>query len=226
MGRVDYGLFFVRRAKRILPALAFSLFATFYIAVAIFRTEDFKYFSGSIVYAVTGLSNVFFWKQAGYFDIGADLNPALHTWSLSVETQFYLIWLFIIVFLFRNFSRIGSCIAILALGVGSIIANVIFIDDSFNVAAAFGKYLTEFFKNREASIFFLMPFRIFEFSIGAGVLWVDGYRERLKQGSEISIWAGFAMILYAATQFNVSLVYPSYHALLPCFGAGISIVVR
>lgn len=220
-GEVDYGLFFIRRSKRIFPALAVSLCATFYIAVAIFKIEDFKYCSGSIVYAVTGLSNIFFWKQAGYFDVGADLKPALHTWSLSVETQFYLVWPFIIVLIFRNFSRISSCTAIFLLGAGSLIANVIFTNDSFNVSAAFGRYLTEPFQNREASIFFLMPFRIFEFSIGACVVWADGYRDYLKRGSEISILAGLAMVFYAATQFNVNLVYPSFYALLPCFGAAL-----
>jgi peptidoglycan/LPS O-acetylase OafA/YrhL len=163
-GSFDYSGFFIRRAKRIFPALAVTLVISFYAAIFLLRAQDLENFSGSMLSAIMGLSNIFFWRQAGYFDVGADLKPALHTWSLSVEAQFYLIWPIIMVWLFRRFSRVGQLIGILAIGAASLALNVV-ITDTFSVAALLGKYLSDAFKNREATIFFLMPFRIFEFAL-------------------------------------------------------------
>jgi peptidoglycan/LPS O-acetylase OafA/YrhL len=217
-GSFDYSGFFIRRAKRIFPALAVTLVISFYAAIFLLRAQDLENFSGSMLSAITGLSNIFFWRQAGYFDVGADLKPALHTWSLSVEAQFYLIWPIIMVWLFRSFSRVGQLIGILAIGAASLALNVI-ITDTSSVAALLGKYLSDAFKNREATIFFLMPFRIFEFALGAVALWIDTFSDRQGLSNEVSVALGCAMILYSATQFTVGLAYPSYHALLPCLGA-------
>ncbi|MBV8891184.1 acyltransferase family protein [Bradyrhizobium sp.] len=219
-GRFDYSGFFIRRAKRIFPALYVTLMASFCLAALVVRPKDLEDFSGSILSALTGLSNVFFWLQSGYFDVGAGQKPALHTWSLSVEAQFYLIWPIVMVWLVHRFSRVGQLIGILAISSSSLALNFL-ITDTTSVAMLLGRYISEGFKNREATIFFLMPFRVFEFGLGAVLLWIKTPTEGRRWSSEIVVALGCALILYAGSQFNVGFVYPSYHALVPCLGAAL-----
>jgi peptidoglycan/LPS O-acetylase OafA/YrhL len=219
-GTFDYSRFFFRRAKRIYPALLVTLFISFWIAVVVFNAQDLKRFSGSVISALSAVSNIFFWQHAGYFDVGNDLKPALHTWSLSVEFQFYLIWPFIVLWSFRSFSRFGQLICVLSIGAASFALNYVMID-TFNMATSLSKYLPNAFKDREATIFFLMPFRVFEFSIGASLLWLEACGRRFRWSHELCTVFGCAMILYAAIQFDVGLTYPSYHALVPCLGSAL-----
>src|SRR5207244_2061730 len=92
---------YVRLARRLFPALVATLAASLVAAYFILAPQHLQEFGGSLVYAVASLSNVFFWLQAGYFDTDSALKPLLHTWSLSVEEQFYLFWPISILILLR-----------------------------------------------------------------------------------------------------------------------------
>ena len=91
--------FYMRRARRLAPALFFTFALCFAFAVVLFSPSDFERFSGALVHAVVSLSNFYFWTESGYFDTAATVKPLLHTWSLSVEEQFYLVWPATMVFL-------------------------------------------------------------------------------------------------------------------------------
>ncbi|OWK18930.1 hypothetical protein AJ88_46525 [Mesorhizobium amorphae CCBAU 01583] len=91
-GTFSFSDFYARRARRLFPALFSTIFVTFVCAAFIQGPEDFRSFSGSAAMAILSLSNVYFWMQSGYFDAAATTKPLLHTWSLGVEEQFYLIW--------------------------------------------------------------------------------------------------------------------------------------
>jgi peptidoglycan/LPS O-acetylase OafA/YrhL len=84
-----------------MPALFFTLIATFVACFYILAPREFQKFSQSLIYSVFSLSNIFFWKESGYFDTDSQFKPLLHTWSLSVEEQFYFFWPFLLVFLFK-----------------------------------------------------------------------------------------------------------------------------
>lgn len=93
--------FYERRARRILPALFFVMAICMPFAWALLLPQDLKAFSESIVAVVTFVSNIFFWRTTGYFEQASELKPLLHTWSLSVEEQFYLFFPLIILTLWR-----------------------------------------------------------------------------------------------------------------------------
>ena len=99
-GHVSFSTFYVRRARRILPALFFTIALSCVFAFLLFSPEALERFGGSALFAVLSISNVFFWQEAGYFDTEAITKPLLHTWSLGVEEQFYAVWPMLLVGLF------------------------------------------------------------------------------------------------------------------------------
>jgi len=91
-GHFDFQRFYIRRMRRILPALLVTIAVTFVVAVLFFGPERFRTLGAEIYSAVLSVSNILFWLESGYFDAAAETKPLLHTWSLGVEEQFYLVW--------------------------------------------------------------------------------------------------------------------------------------
>src|SRR6478752_6400932 len=83
--------FYERRCRRILPALFAMFLGTSLISAIVLMPPDLAAFGRSLLSSVLFVSNVYFWKDSGYFDGTAEFKPLLHTWSLSVEEQFYLV---------------------------------------------------------------------------------------------------------------------------------------
>jgi hypothetical protein len=124
----------------------------------------------------------------------------LHTWSLGVEEQFYLLWPLLLVLLLKGGKR-AIWAALTALFAASLWANTQFQQDT---------------------IFYLMPFRLFEFAIGAALVWMPRPNSNIVR--EVMMLAGLVAIGYATHQFDNSMVFPSFNALVPCLGAALVIL--
>ena len=90
-GTVSLSGFYLRRVRRIGPALLVCLIGSFPLALVVAKTYIFNQYCQSLLAALFSVSNIFFWQHAGYFELDAQLSPLLHTWTLGVEEQFYFI---------------------------------------------------------------------------------------------------------------------------------------
>lgn len=104
-GRYSLASFYERRVRRIFPALILVLVATLPPAFILLLPSQLEDFSASLAAVVVFLSNFFFLSQVGYFSPDAELQPLLHTWSLAVEEQYYLLFPPLLALLWRRGPR-------------------------------------------------------------------------------------------------------------------------
>ena len=140
--------FYERRARRILPALFLVMLVCIPLAWFWLLPRDMQDFSQSLVAVTVFASNILFWRESGYFDTAAELKPLLHTWSLAVEEQYYVIFpLFLM-----SFWRLGKrWIMILLVAV-------------FVVSLALAQWAS---LAKPSAAFFLLPARGWELLVGA-----------------------------------------------------------
>ncbi|MEN5037350.1 acyltransferase family protein [Pseudomonas sp. TWI929] len=202
-GRFDFGDFYTRRVRRLIPALLATIGASFVAAAFLFTPEDFKQMSGSTVYALAGISNFFFWMQSGYFDTAATVKPLLHTWSLSVEIQFYILW------------------PLLLVGITRLTQNVLAATTAIFVAGAAAAYF--FLQHDVSGAFFLTPFRIHEFLAGALVVLVE--RNKVNAAlKELAYLAGLALVIAPIFLYSSNgTLFPGLAAIVPVAGAALMI---
>ncbi|EPQ0973698.1 acyltransferase family protein [Citrobacter farmeri] len=197
----NFNDFCARRVRRLIPALLAVISVTYIASFFILAPKDFSSLSGSIVYALSGMSNIYFWLQSDYFDNFSSMKPLLHTWSLSVELQFYLVWPFVIIWVCKLFVRyINRLLAVMFLT--TVLAFISIFYMKIDTSAAF--YLT--------------PFRMHEFAVGGIGFFIS--KIILKHKYNAIIYSlGMMMVLYSIFFFNVEkITFPGYYALLPCIG--------
>jgi peptidoglycan/LPS O-acetylase OafA/YrhL len=201
--------FYERRARRILPALFFVMLCTLPFAWFWMLPQDLKSFSQSLVAVPIFGSNVLFWLTSGYFDTASELKPLLHTWSLAVEEQYYV--------LFPVFLMLAW-----KLGKKWIISLLLIVAIFSVLVADYGS------RNHPSFTFYLLPTRAFEILIGALIsLYINHKRSIISVSQSVSqsvSLAGFALILYAIFAFDKNTPSPSSYTLIPTIGAGLILV--
>ena len=112
-GRFSFNQFYVKRIKRILPLFYLISIFSLVLAYLLFTPNDFVGFADSLMYASSFIANIYFERHSGYFSPTSDTMPLLHTWSLSIEEQFYLVWPLCLIILAKFLSKKWLLIAIL-----------------------------------------------------------------------------------------------------------------
>lgn len=195
--------FYKRRAKQILPALFFVTICCIPFAYLWMLPYQLKDFSQSIIAIVFFASNYLFWIEDGYFAPAAELKPLLHTWSLAVEEQYYLLFpLFLAVF-----WRIGR----------NRIFWIVFAIAAISLAASeFG------WRYQPSKNFYLAPTRAWEILAGSiCAFWLYRYEQKSKNWPS-SI--GLVMIVFGYICYDNTTPFPSLYTLVPVLGASLIII--
>lgn len=207
-GRFSLVKFYERRARRILPALFLVMLTCIPFAWMWLTPGDLKSFGQSVAAVSLFSSNVLFWLESGYFDQAAELKPLLHTWSLAVEEQYYLLFPLFLMFTWsmgrRKVFGILSVVALASLAL-----------------AQWGS------AHERSATFFLLPTRGWELFVGSFVAYFTESEPstKLKQWIyEIGAVLGFVMIWYGVFFFDAKTPFPSVYALLPTLGTALVII--
>jgi peptidoglycan/LPS O-acetylase OafA/YrhL len=195
--------FYERRARRIFPALFAVLLFTLIGSYILFLPSDFISTLRGAFGTVFFISNMVFWQDlsAGYFAaMDGALNPLVHTWSLAVEEQFYVLFPILLLLCykikFHNFLVIFSLLFLI-----SLLSSEYFIDSN------------------SVAVFFLSPFRAWELLAGSILALKIIPNIDSKLGREFFSGMGLAAILYACFYLNDHTSFPGISALLPVLGS-------
>jgi len=218
-GSFAFGRFYLRRVRRLAPALLVTSALVLAVAVLLHSPGVLARTGAEMIASTLSASNVYFWLNADYFAVDQWTRPMLHSWSLSLEEQFYLLWP-ITLMLSSKLGGFRTVVAVVAaLFVGSLLLNPLFAEGP---PPWLGEELPEAARDGKPTLFFMLPFRIFEFAIG-GVLSFAGVARPRSNRSDALCSAGMAMIFAAAVTYDEHTVFPSFAALLPCLGTALAI---
>jgi peptidoglycan/LPS O-acetylase OafA/YrhL len=197
-------VFWTRRCRRILPALTVMVASVVVVGAILLLPHDFKELGQATIAQAIGLANFYYFRESGYFADAAEAKPLLHTWSLAVEEQFYVV-IPLLLLLLRNRKQRDRLILLVLIFTGSL---------SWCVLTT-ARY-------PQAS-FFLLPARAWELALGGALafpLFQHFHKPIVASGLGT---IGLTLVAYSAVCFNESTVFPGAAALMPCFGAALLI---
>jgi peptidoglycan/LPS O-acetylase OafA/YrhL len=189
--------FYERRARRILPALFFVMLVCIPFAWMWMYASQMKDFSQSLVAVSLFASNVLFWREAGYFDAAAEEKPLLHTWSLAVEEQYYVIFPIFLIIAWRfGKNRVFWMIVVMA---------------------AISLLLSEWgWRNKAIANFYLAPTRAWELFAGSIAAFI--VQKQGVQKNNLLATFGLAAIIFSIFLYDETTPFPSVYALVPVLG--------
>lgn len=191
--------FYTARANRIIPALAFLcvvilIFGWFYIP-----PSDYKILSKHVASSIAFFSNYIYATESGYFATASHEKWLLHTWSLSVEWQFYLIYPLFLLALKRIASLQHVKVFVVVTTILSFLMCILITDKWASYA------------------FYILPTRVWEMTLGGiAYLYPLTINDNRKKNLE---WLGITLILISYFTFSKNDVWPGHLALIPAFGA-------
>lgn len=195
--------FYERRARRILPALTFMMLCCVPFAWMLMLPGELYSFAKSFVAVSLFSSNVLFWLESGYFAELAEEKPLLHTWSLSVEEQFYLVFPIFLLLLWR-------------IGPRRLFATMMAVALISLVVSEWG------WRHEPSANFYLAPSRAWELLAGAMAA-LFAYQRGLRPNGALASF-GLLMILGSIFLFDTETPFPSFYTVIPVFGATLIIL--
>jgi peptidoglycan/LPS O-acetylase OafA/YrhL len=223
-GKIRYGAFLSRRLRRLLPALLVMLVSVLFLASLLLSSYEAQMQTGAFRYSATWTSNFYFaFAEFDYFSALKAKDLFLHTWSLGIEEQFYVVWPWLVAISFaiaaasskpdRHFRSLFSVIiVVIVIGIGLCL------------------YWAQ---TRPLLSFYMMPSRGWQFALGASVF-AYSHRSRLGSPGEFGFLdsttarrlagtLGLILIICSAVMLHGALTYPGYYALFPSVGAALLI---
>ena len=194
--------FYYRRAKRLLPAAYTTFLITCILATFLLTTQELNDFYAQMIGAVTFTANMVLWGQGTYFGVESDLKPLLHTWSLSVEEQYYLIVPAVMFFTPRRFWSGAVLVAFLL----SLLACIVM------------------YSIQNAAAFYLFPARAWELLLGSAGALIYGHINR-DGYIKYLFWPSLIGILYISIS-PLEGMHPGPDALIICLLTLILILIN
>ena len=189
--------FYERRARRILPAIFFVITLCVPFAWILLSDAALSKFGSGLIGVSLFLSNVVFWRQQGYFDESSKLNPILHTWSLAVEEQYYVLFPIFLILAWRfGRNRVFWIIVVMV---------------------AISLLLSEWgWRNKATANFYLAPTRTWELFAGSIAAFIV-QRQGVKKNNFLAL-LGLSAIIFSIFAYNEGTPFPSVFALVPVVG--------
>lgn len=198
--------FYERRVRRILPPMLLVSMVTVPFAYLWMLPEAFKAYANSLIAVNLFSSNILFWREAGYFAAAAELKPLLHSWSLAVEEQFYIIFPLLLLVLRRTRAVVLLVIVALLISVSFVLA--------------------DWASSRMPSAnFYLLPFRAWELGLGAFV--AIAMRKHVPERSLVTEFGsalGLVMVAASILLYGAETPFPGRYAIPPVLGTGLIII--
>jgi len=195
----SYKGFYIRRIKRIFPALILILAVTFLFGWTVLFPHEFEQIGKHVVSGVGFVSNITLWNESGYFDNSSETKPLLHLWSLGIEEQFYIIWPMVLILAWNK--KFGFLAVTSLIAAASFFVNIVTVENS--VVAAF-----------------YSPFsRFWELMVGGLLAYAVLHRADIipKNINVLSV-IGALLIVTGLILLDESKHFPGWWAILPVFG--------
>ena len=195
-GNFSFGSFYLRRFWRLFPALFSTTILTLLAGMYFLNPDRLFELLESSAYTILSLANFDYWLSSGYWGADAKSQPLLHTWSLSVEEQFYLVWP-IIVLAALKLRRLFAILIVL-----------------FAIALAGSEYMA---REYPSAAYFMTPFRVHQFAIGALCIPIVAALQKRTWTSlkDLMFLAGIALSISGCYLFNAETTFPGLASLLP-----------
>jgi peptidoglycan/LPS O-acetylase OafA/YrhL len=195
--------FYERRIRRIIPMMVATVAATLTAAAVLFLPHDFREVGETGAAALLFSSNIFFLLTSGYFERAAELNPLLHTWSLAVEEQFYVVFP-LILYALHKFAPRRALAGVVTIGVVSFAASI---------------WMTAVYPT---FAFYMLPTRAWELMLGSALSFGVALPGSAPVRNAMSV-LGVALIMAAVLTYSNETPFPGWAAAVPCLGAALII---
>ncbi|MET3106067.1 peptidoglycan/LPS O-acetylase OafA/YrhL [Oxalobacteraceae bacterium GrIS 2.11] len=220
----SFSEFYMRRVKRIFPALSLVLIVCYGFGWFALLADEFKQLGKHVAAGAGFVSNFVLWSEAGYFDISAEKKPLLHLWSLGIEEQFYIVWPFLLWLAWK--IRFNLWVTITSVAFVSFFLNIYFVHHDI------------------VSTFYSPQTRFWELICGSMLAWLTLYRNGVLKNAELRIgerltaainfvtqkkhtvsstnvfsMVGLLLLVLGTLGMNKDLSFPGMWAVIPVLGA-------